>query len=274
MSPQIADTVRRIGRADAAGLYRMAAFLATLEPELEPRLERPGGGWLVALGPGHLVNKVCGLGLNGPVDDAALDAVERTLREAGVDPRIEHWPGADPGLQVMLEVRGYRIELENDVLVADPAAAPAHSEAGVGIERVTRGLADLYERTVACGFTEMDAGEPGFAERVFARGAAHSTEASAWLARIGGEPAGGGALGVTGGVAALFGASTLPRMRRRGVQRALLERRLREAHAAGAGVAFMKTAPGSGSARNALRAGFQVAGRSVTWVLERERSER
>lgn len=274
MNGRAEGRLRRCGRADAAGLYRMAEFLATLEPGLPLRLGRPGGGWLVALGPGHLVNKVCGLGLDGPVDAAALEAAERTLGEAGVSPRIEVWPDADPGLQVMLEGRGYRVELELDVLLVDPRAlarATADGAADVEILRVTAGSADVYERTVACGFADLDDGEPGLAERIFARGAARSTEAAAFLARIGGEPAGGGAMGVTDGIAALFGASTLPGMRRRGVQRALLERRLREAAGRGAALAFMKTEPESGSERNAVRAGFEIAGRSVTWVLERDR---
>jgi len=259
------ETLKRLGRADATGLYRMAGFIGTLFEGLPARLDRPGGAWLVALGPGHLVNKVAGLGLEGPVPEAALVEIERAFAEVSVAPQVEVWPGADPGLQVMLEGRGYRPAPPLSVLASRLESRPL-IESGPALERVGAGNAAIYERTVALGFMGLDDGEPGLAEQVFARGAATNADASAWLARVDGVPAGGGAMSVHDGVAALFGASTLPRFRRRGVQRALLEHRLAMARDAGCEVAFMKTAPGSGSERNARRAGFEIAGESVAWT--------
>lgn len=264
------DALRRCGLADAKGLHRMAEFVGGLEPGLQMKLGRPGGAWLVAMGPGHLVNKACGLGLDGAVSEAALADLERMFAGAGVDAQVEIWPGSDPRLPAMLEARDYHAGQVLSVLLADPPGAAAPEPAGVDVVRVTPQLAEAYETTVARGFMGQDDGEPGLAERIFARGAARSPEASAWLALVDGVPAGGGALAMRDGVATLFGAGTLPRFRRRGVQAALLARRLRLAHEAGCELAFMKTVPGSGSERNALRAGFRMAGQSVTWARSRE----
>jgi GNAT superfamily N-acetyltransferase len=66
-------------------------------------------------------------------------------------------------------------------------------------------------------------------------------------------------------VALFAGASTVPEQRRRGLQSALLEARLRYARKRGCDVAMMVAEPGSNSQRNAERQGFQVAYTRVKW---------
>jgi GNAT superfamily N-acetyltransferase len=78
----------------------------------------------------------------------------------------------------------------------------------------------------------------------------------AYLARVGGVAAGGGALRIDEGIAQLCGASTLPAYRRRGIQAALLRRRLQEARSNGCDLAIMTVQPGSKSHFNAQRQGF------------------
>jgi ribosomal protein S18 acetylase RimI-like enzyme len=70
--------------------------------------------------------------------------------------------------------------------------------------------------------------------------------------------AGGGALRIDGDIAQLCGASTLPRFRRRGIQTALLRRRLADARAQGCVLATVTTQPGSKSNHNAQRQGFEL----------------
>jgi len=60
------------------------------------------------------------------------------------------------------------------------------------------------------------------------------------------------------GVAGLFGASTLPAFRNRGVQTALLKQRLARAAAENCDLAVCIAAPGSSSQRNVVRLGFSV----------------
>jgi GNAT superfamily N-acetyltransferase len=79
-----------------------------------------------------------------------------------------------------------------------------------------------------------------------------------YLAIEGSVAAGGGALRVDGDIAQLCGASTLPRFRRRGIQTALLRRRLADARAQGCRLATVTTQPGSKSNHNAQRQGFEL----------------
>jgi GNAT superfamily N-acetyltransferase len=80
-----------------------------------------------------------------------------------------------------------------------------------------------------------------------------------YLAWIDGEAAGAATMSVQGGLAELFGASTRPLFRNRGVQTALLASRLAEAQRQGCDLATTHTEPGSASQRNVERLGFRLA---------------
>jgi hypothetical protein len=79
-----------------------------------------------------------------------------------------------------------------------------------------------------------------------------------YLARRGGEPAGGASLRLCDGVAQLCGAATIPTHRRNGVQSSLLSVRLAAAARAGCDVAVVTTQPGSKSQENVQRQGFDL----------------
>ena len=81
-----------------------------------------------------------------------------------------------------------------------------------------------------------------------------------------GEPAGGAALAIHGGLATLFADSTVARFRRHGIHRELIAARLNEALAQGCDTATASTLPGSASQRNYERAGFEVVYTKVTLV--------
>ena len=88
-----------------------------------------------------------------------------------------------------------------------------------------------------------------------------------YLAYVGEVPAGAAALAIDDGIAYLANASTLPEFRRRGVQNALIARRLADAAAAGCELASSGTDFGSSSQRNLERAGLQVAYTKAVWRL-------
>jgi GNAT superfamily N-acetyltransferase len=79
-----------------------------------------------------------------------------------------------------------------------------------------------------------------------------------YLARLDGRAVGGGSMRLFEGIAQLCGAATLPDARRRGVQSALLARRLADAGRSGCTLAVMTTQPGSKSQQNAQRQGFEL----------------
>jgi GNAT superfamily N-acetyltransferase len=63
------------------------------------------------------------------------------------------------------------------------------------------------------------------------------------------------------------GAATVPELRRRGLQAALLEERMRYASDHGCDLAMMVAEAGSLSQRNAERQGFRVAYTRLKWRL-------
>lgn len=79
-----------------------------------------------------------------------------------------------------------------------------------------------------------------------------------YVARIGGDIAGGASLRFDQGIAQFSGAATLPRFRRRGVQTALLRARLAAAADAGCDVGVVVTQPASKSQQNVQREGFAL----------------
>ena len=105
-----------------------------------------------------------------------------------------------------------------------------------------------------------------FIERSGALSAARQQSVS-FLAEIDGEPGAAGTLCLHEGVALFGGSATVPELRRRGLQAALLEERMRYAFAHGCDLAMMVAEAGSNSQRNAERQGFRIAYTRTKWCL-------
>ena len=88
-----------------------------------------------------------------------------------------------------------------------------------------------------------------------------------FLAEVDGQPGAAGVLCIHDGVALFGGAATIPELRRRGLQAALLEQRMRYAFNQGCDLAMMVAEAGSGSQRNAERQGFRIAYTRTKWRL-------
>lgn len=134
------------------------------------------------------------------------------------------------------------------------ASEPAGDE--IEIEEVGEKQLQIWTLTVAQGFSENFPVTQEILDVMKAFGSGPAV--TCFLARIGGEIAGGATLSMRDGVAGLFGSSTLPAFRRRGVQTALLRERLKRAANAGCDLAACLTQPGSGSQRNVMREKFTV----------------
>ena len=93
-----------------------------------------------------------------------------------------------------------------------------------------------------------------------------------FLAELDGKPGAAGVLCLNEGVALFGGASTVPEMRRRGLQSALLQARMRYAAEDRCDLAMMVTEAGSQSQRNAERTGFRIAYTRTKWRLTRKDS--
>jgi N-acetylglutamate synthase-like GNAT family acetyltransferase len=88
-----------------------------------------------------------------------------------------------------------------------------------------------------------------------------------YLALVDGTPAGSAALTLDDGIGYLANAATLPAMRGRGCQTALLARRIADSAEAGCDTVASLAEFGSGSQRNLERAGLRVAFTQAVWRM-------
>lgn len=250
------DLARRLEMAETI-LPDCYEALRRYSPSDPIALLKIAGGYAFCCGPDYPVNQIVGMGLYDEVTAAELDQLEDFFRSRGVPCAVVLSPLAHASLRAMLGERGYSIAEFNTVLIRriqpdEPFSPPS----GVTIERVTDETVGPWMGAIAKGFEQ----DIVVAESVFG-GFATLPGALPFLARIEDKVVGGcgGRVIPEARVAAFFGTATLPEYRSRGVQSALIAKRLHEAALAGCEYAVVSTNPGSGSQRNMERRGFHVA---------------
>lgn len=87
-----------------------------------------------------------------------------------------------------------------------------------------------------------------------------------YLASVGDEPAGIGVLFVKGGIATLAAAATVPHLRNKGVQQALIQQRIQQAATLHSRLVVGQARFGSVSQNNMERAGLKIAYTKAIWV--------
>ncbi|HXX65367.1 MAG TPA: GNAT family N-acetyltransferase, partial [Bacteroidota bacterium] len=217
------------------------------------------GGYAVFTGVASPLTQAIGLGMHGPVSEADLDRLEAFFELRSSPTRVELCPMADVTLVDLLSARGYRLREFSNMLVRPLRGRISHAsaEGPVRVQRCSSEEDDLWARTVAKGFVdELTASEENL---LVLKSLFHRPDSTCMLAWMDDHPVGGGALAVHEGVAALYGATTLPTFRRRGVQKALILSLLSVAVEGGCDVAYTLTGPGSTSQRNVERQHFHVA---------------
>jgi hypothetical protein len=196
-----------------------------------------------------------------------IEPLVRWYREHDIKPTFELVPGMyDASLGRELARLGFCHSVFHASLIGSPAAAPAEASADTGgIEAVTTPAAmeDYLDAYVAgWGFPEKDhaqfkanvrpwLGQPGW---------------SLYLARVDGRPAAAATLYLHNGVGYLADATTAPPFRGRGLQTALLRRRVSDAARAGADLVFSGAEPFSASHRNMERIGLRLQFMRAKWT--------
>jgi hypothetical protein len=250
---------RRIEAADAAVGVTSAEIHARLHPGEGAVAEQIAGGVAVFVGLDSPLTQAIGSGMRGSVSAADVDRLERFFTSRGTGVHIELCPLADPSFTDELSRRGYRLQEFTNVLVRKMRVieTPPAGSSGINAQICLPADADLWARTVALGF----GGELAQSKENVAvlRDLFLQPDTKGVLAWVEGRPAGGGALTVHDGVAAIFGASTVPSFRRLGVQSAVIRALISLAVEAECDVAYTLTRPGSASQRNVERQGFRVA---------------
>ncbi len=257
----------RLELAHAWRGIRYAQAQHVLHHDIRACAEPVAGGYAIFAGDDSPLNRAVGLGLARPITAADLDTFQQFYLSRNSPPRLDVCPLADPSLIDELSCRNHHLEEFHSVLVCP---LPASAELGapptqIQISQAGPADAELWIRTVAQGFDAAsvpDRRTLGIAAPNF-----HSADATCFIARIDGEPAGGGAMYIHEGVAEFGGASTRLEFRGRGVQTALLWARLVAARAKGCDLALVLTTPGTASERNAERAGFRPVYTGVSVLM-------
>ena len=249
---------RRLELAGAETGAECALTMMRLHPDFGAAVETIAGGRAAFTGVGSPLTQAIGVGMDGEVTAAEFARLEDFYFSRGAPVNVETSPFAHASLFEHYGKNGYGATEHSSVLVRDlKEDDPRARSGGVRIAVVESAQDDLWVRTVSAGFAEHF---PVTEELLSVMGLlAAGPDAIKYLAYVDDKVAGGGALSVRGGVAGIFGASTLPEFRRRGVQRELIRARLDAARKSGCDIALTFTQVGSGSQRNLMRNGFRVA---------------
>ena len=214
---------------------------------------------------GRKLNHVVGYGMAGAPDPDLLSRLQGAYAARGLRTEIDLCPHADPGALRELNARGYRPTDFSNAYVRDPRRDPPPATPGLTVRIVGATDREALVSASVAGFSVQARPRPPELLEALARSALARGDTETVLCEIDGQVAGTAAVSVlSGGVAYLHMASTLPAFRGRGVQGALIRARLDIAAEARADLALINSRLDNVSARNAERAGFSLAYTEVT----------
>jgi len=212
------------------------------------------------------VTQTFGLALFEDLTPASLDVIERFFLDRGAPVLHEVSPFAGVAALQMLCARNYwPIEISN-VLCRSVERPAAEEQRAVSVRVITQEEAQLWSNISARGWSHE---HPELGDFLLDLGtiAAAREDALCFLAEHDGTPGAAGVLCIHNGVALFGGSATVPELRRRGLQSALLHKRMCYAFDHGCDLAMIVVQPGSDSQRNAERQGFRIAYTRTKWQL-------
>ena len=255
----------RLERAEGFANARFVEARARIFPALGACWTEIAGTLAMYDGPQSPCTQTFALGLPHTPSPEDLDRIESFFRERQAPVLHEVSPMADLALIPLLTGRGYRpIEFTSVMYLPLEPRIPAAGDVRVRIAAPEEHA--LWARIAAEGW--RDHVHLGDMLLDLMQVVSSREQAVDFLAELDGEPVAAASLAIHEGVALLAGASTIPRFRRRGAQRALMEARLAHAADAGCDLAMISAAPpGAESQRNAERQRFRLAYTRIKWSL-------
>lgn len=254
---------KRLERAEGNACLQFAEARRSRFPESGAEWMQYAGAFVVFDGVGSPVTQTFGLGLFEELSSESLDTIERFFLDRGAEVFHEVSPFAGLATLSLLCGRDYRpIEISN--VMYRPVEKPPPGDMKVRV--VGPEESQLWSSVSARGWTHEHPELQDFVDQTAGIAAARP-QSPCFLAELDGQPGAAGALFIHQGVALFAGAATVPEMRRRGLQAALLQERMRYAFDHGCDLAMMVAEAGSNSQRNAERSGFRVAYTRVKWRL-------
>ncbi len=257
---------RRLERAEGQACVQFAEARRRLFPDSGAEWMECAGSYAVFDAIGSPITQTFGLGIFEELSEATLDIIERFFRDRGAEVAHEVSPLAGVAALDLLCVRRYRpIEISN-VMVRNVEKPVAQERGNIRVRLCGPEDAKIWTEISAEGWAHE---HPELRDFVLQFGALSSAreQSLCFLAEVDGQPGAAGVLSVHDGVALFGGSATVPDLRLRGLQSALLEQRMRYAFDQGCDLAMMVAEAGSNSQRNAERKGFQVAYTRAKWRL-------
>lgn len=247
----------RLERSEAA---HWGSLMEGLAPDYGASVDR--FGTVVALScPGMadrpFVNRVM---CAGPADLADLERAVAHLRSREVPVRVDVSPlASNEEMFEWLDRNGLRHMGFQAALFGEPAVEQAALPPGIEICPIrTEDEMEFAANAVSVVFESHEAPWPRWLADSF-RATVGRPDWRNYIAYSGGAPAGFAQLHTADGVGSLALAGTLPQFRGRGVQSALIRRRIADARAAGCDLIAAQTGNGTVSQHNMERLGLRVA---------------
>ena len=262
---------RRLERAEGSACRGFAEARAHLDPASGATWIECAGAYAVFNGADSPVTQTFGLGIFEQPSIESMDRIERFFLDRGAPVMHEVCPLAGVATLDLLCARGYRPIEISSVLYQPLESKPDRAigdDGEIAVRVIGSGEAPLWAKISARGWAHDHPELQGFLES-FGTLVAARDESVCFLAELNGEPGAAGVLCLHEGVALFGGASTVPEMRRRGLQSALLAARMGYAVEHGCDLAMMVTEAGSQSQRNAERTGLRIAYTRTKWRLTR-----
>lgn len=257
---------RRLERAEGHACAEYAQARSDLFPDSGAAWIECAGAYAVFDGVESPLTQSFGLGIFEELSPASLEVIERFFLDRGAPVHHEVSPFVGVAALAMLCTRHYRpIEISN--VLYQPVERPtAEQQAAIRVRVIAPEEAQLWSDISARGWSHEHPELRDFSQAIGAISAARE-QSRCFLAEFNGEPAAAGMLYVHDGIALFGGAATVPELRRRGLQTALLHERMRYAFDHECDLAMMVAQPGSESQRNAERNGFRIAYTRTKWRL-------
>ena len=257
---------RRLERAEGSACVQFAEARRRLFPESGAEWMECGGAYAVFDGIDSPITQAFGIGIFEELSTGTLDTIERFFGDRGAKVDLEVSPLVGVDALNLLCGREYRpIEISN-VMIRSVERPEDGDRGNIRVRLISPEEADLWTEVSARGWSHE---HPELREFVLQFGALSAAREQSlnFLGEVDGQPGAAGSLWVHAGVAVFAGAATIPELRKRGLQSALLEERMRYASEHGCDLAMMVAEAGSNSQRNAERKGFQVAYTRTKWRL-------
>lgn len=257
---------QRLERAEGFSCAQYAEARRRQFPSSGAESIQCGGAFAVFDGVDSPCTQTFCLGLFEELTPATLDTIEGFFRSHAAPVLHEVSPFAGTDAQRLLCDRNYR-PLELSSVLYRPVQLPAATDRShIAVRLIGPDEFELWSQISARGWTHD---HPQLMDFMLEFGTitAARKQTACFLAEFDSQPGAAGALSIHEGVAVFAGSSTVPELRRRGLQSALLEARMRYAVQNGCDLAMMVALPGSDSQRNAERKGFHIAYTRTKWQL-------